>query len=89
MKIYLISLSLTILFFSGCAKNSSGDSSSTEDNVTTIEAGSEMTVKSGDSITPDTNDTEIVVSHHLNNEKSVKVIKGSVSLISGNYNIVK
>lgn len=83
MKIYLISLSLMISFLSGCG------SSSTENNITTIKAGSEITVKSGDSITPDTNDTEVIVSHYLDKTKSVKVLKGSISLINGNFNIVK
>ena len=83
MKKYLMYISIA-LFISGCGN---GDSSFSDGVVTsTIEVGSEIFVGSGDSIVADTQDTEIVVSHYLNDTKSVKVLKGSLTLVSGNYN---
>lgn len=86
MKKYLIYIA-TALLISGC---SDGDSSFMDEKViSTIEVGSEVFVGPGDSITPNTEDTEIVVSHYLNDTKSVEVLKGSITLLSGNYNVVE
>ena len=85
MKKYLIYIA-TALVISGCSD--AGDSSFSDGiTMSTIEVGSEIFVGPGDSITPDSGDTEIVVSHYLNDTKSVQVLKGSVTLLSGNYNV--
>jgi len=86
MKKYLIYIAIA-LFISGCSDG--GSSFSDEKTMSTIEAGEEVFVGAGDSITPDTEDTEIVVSHYLNDTKSVEVLKGSISLLSGNYDVVE
>jgi len=92
MKKYFMYISMA-LFISGCSGGGgSGDSSFSEDTdlpvspvSKTIEVGEEIFVGSGDSIVPNSSDTEIVVSHYLNDTKSVKVLSGSVTLLSGNY----
>ena len=84
MKKYFIYVAIALLI-SGCG----GGDSSFKDGQTskTINKGEEVFVGSGDSITPDNSDTEVVVSHYLNDTKSVRVLKGSVTLISGNYDV--
>ena len=84
MKKYLMYISIALLV-SGCGE---GDSSFSDGLISrSVEVGSEVFVGSGDTVTPDTQDTEIVVSHYLNDTKSVKVLKGSITLVSGNYNV--
>jgi len=86
MKKYFMYIAMA-LFISGCSGGGgSGDSSFSEDTSSkTIGVGEEIFVGAGDSITPDSEDTEVVVSHYLNDTKSVKVLSGSVTLLSGNY----
>lgn len=78
MKKYFIYLSL-VLFISACSSSTNNQEAS---NV--FEPDSEFSVESGDYITPNTEDTEVIVSHASNDTRSVKVLSGSVTLVSSN-----
>jgi len=84
MKAYLIYFAIAILM-SGCGGG--GGSGDVEGSTYNISEGTEVFINPGDSVVQDTEDTEIVVSHYLNNTKSIRVLKGSITLLLGNYDV--
>ena len=86
MKKYVIYIAMALLI-SGCSGGGGGEGETPAKTTSTIGVGEEVMVGANDSITPDTADTEVIVSHYLNDTRSIKVLSGSVSLLRGNYNV--
>jgi hypothetical protein len=85
---YLLLLAIAVVT-SGCSGggNSVYSADSNDSNETSVNIGETIFVNPGDSIVADTNETEVVISHYLNKTKSVLVLKGSVTLLKGNYTL--
>ena len=84
IKTYGIAILIAILF-SACSQDG-GDSSFSGEYVD-MEIGKSVIIKSGDQLTPMTDDTEIKVEHILeDNVKRVTLLKGRATLLYGEFN---
>jgi hypothetical protein len=80
-KVLNIVLFLVIAYaVAGCSGNITGEVSES-----TVETGDTMIVRSGDKIVKNSDDTEIIIRHIIENgTKEIEVISGSVTLIKVN-----
>ncbi|MEA2111705.1 MAG: hypothetical protein U9P71_06630 [Campylobacterota bacterium] len=76
-------LVVLIFMLSACGS----DSSAFVDRGVIVKSCEEVKVYSGDSVvsnTPDPNDTLVIITHNLDNKKTLKVLKGEVKLTRAN-----
>jgi len=83
MKKYFIYLIILVLI-SGCSSSTENEGIS---NV--FEVDSEFLVESGDYITPNIEDTEVIITHYSSELRSVQVLSGSVTLVSNRVELIE